>query len=246
MKLSVDIRKTLHAPDRVFNIDVCFSSDDDLMVIFGPSGSGKSVTFQAIAGMVAPDEGSIALGERTLYDSRRAINLAPQVRRIGYLFQDYALFPHLTVRHNVGFAVGASITGRQNLAARRRVNELLENFGLLELADSYPLQLSGGQRQRVALARALARKPDLLLLDEPFSALDPLLRDRTRKELLAVQSQFGVPMVLITHDPADLELFADHLIVFDNGRVVETLSQPNSAASGASTQRLRELLAQLY
>jgi len=244
VKLAVDIRKTLHAMDRTFTLDVRFTSDDDLIVIFGPSGSGKSVTFQAIAGLVSPDEGQITLGGRTLFDSAQKVDVRPQARRIGYLFQDYALFPHLTVRENVGFALGDPITGHLSLEAGQAVSELLRSFELSELAESHPKQLSGGQRQRVALARALAKKPELLLLDEPFSALDPLLRDRTRRELLAIQARFKVPMVIITHDPADVELFADHLILFENGRAVEDLSQ--SARGAASSDRVKELLSRLY
>ncbi len=214
------------------------------MVIFGPSGSGKSVTIQAIAGLITPDDGRIVLNGRTLFDTRRKVNLPARERNVGYLFQDYALFPHLNVLDNVAFALRPSLAARLDAQVRAQVESFLAAFELSEFGASFPRQLSGGQRQRVALARALIRKPDILLLDEPFAALDPLLRDKMRRELLQIQLRFGVPMVVITHDPADIELFADNLLVFEGGRIKESLAL---AADGtlARSQRVADIVRRL-
>lgn len=221
MKLRVDIRKTLRTRDRAFTLQACFTTLDDRVVVFGPSGSGKSVTMQCIAGLISPDEGVIQVGDRVLFDSTARIDLAPQQRRVGYLFQDFALFPHLNVEENVGFALRRGLRGGLDLGQRRTVHELLRLFDLDALAHSFPRQLSGGQRQRAALARALIVQPDVMLLDEPLSALDPLLRGRVRRELVALQRRFSVPMIVITHDPADVEAMAETILVYSHGQVAQ-------------------------
>lgn len=223
MRVQVRVQKVLRAPQRNFTLDADFSTEDEISVIFGPSGAGKSVTLQAIAGLLKPDAGYINIGERVLYDSIAGIDLPPCLRKVGYLFQDYALFPHLTVAQNVGFALtarGAKHRGESSSS----LNELLELFELRELAGNFPRQLSGGQKQRVALARALIVKPDILLLDEPFAALDPLLRDKMRQELLDLRARFQIPMLIITHDPDDVAAFVGTLLLFDGGRVSNTIS----------------------
>ena len=222
MKLDVQMRMRLKAEDRLFQLDVAFQSAKDLIVIFGPSGAGKSVTFQAIAGLIKPERGRIVLDGRVLFDSIAGVNLPARERNVGYVFQDYALFPHLTVAQNVAFPLRRSLWDGD--AAAAAVQEFLAKFDLADLGASYPRQLSGGQRQRVALARALIRKPDILLLDEPLAALDPVLRGKTRGELLKLQQSFAVPMVVITHDPADVEALAEDLIVFDIGKVARQIS----------------------
>ena len=247
MKIRVDIRKTLRSHDREFRLDVSFTAEHDRSVVFGPSGSGKSVTLQCIAGLLKPDEGRIEIGERVLFDSAAGINLRPQERNVGFVFQDYALFPHLTVEQNVAFGLTREIGERNDSGAR--VKEFLTLFELGPLARSHPRSLSGGQRQRVALARALIRHPDLLLMDEPLSALDPLLRSRVRRELSDMQTRFQVPMIVITHDPADVETLAQNVIVFEHGRVAQVLSlKEGAAAGGDSAQRemLDRALADLY
>jgi molybdate transport system ATP-binding protein len=242
MKLQVEVRKVLRAGDREFRLDASFHAEHDRVVVFGPSGSGKSLTMQCIAGLLRPDAGRIVVDGRVLFDSRTAVDLRPQERNVGFVFQDYALFPHMSVRENIGFG----LTGRSNRVAA--ILELLDLFELDAVADAHPRDLSGGQRQRVALARALIRRPRLLLLDEPLSALDPLLRSRVREELVATQRRFQVPMVVITHDPADVEAFAENVVVFDQGRVARTLDlgdgdhpMPDSEREGRIAGALSDL-----
>ncbi len=245
MKLEVAIQKSLRAQDRVFELDVKFQTAKDLIVIFGSSGSGKSVTVQAIAGLLTPDRGRIGLNGRTLYDSSARINLPARQRNVGYVFQDYALFPHLTVAQNVSFPVQHMLWNKPKRIAEQEGEEFLSKFDLADLSSSYPRQISGGQRQRVALARALICKPDILLLDEPFAALDPMLRDRMRQELLQIQARFSVPMVVITHDPADVELFAETLILFEAGRVIRSVELGDHTLSDVRIEQVRQALGSL-
>lgn len=217
--IRVDFEKEIRSQGRTFRLRTSFASDERCVVLFGPSGAGKTLTLKAVAGLLTPDAGVISVGDRVLFDAERGVNLPARRRKIGYLFQDYALLPHRTVEENVGFGLCPWWRRRPREADRARVGELLGAFGLVPLARSYPAHLSGGQRQRAALARALARRPDLLLLDEPFAALDPPLRARMRDGLKAVLGEFRVPVVLITHDPADVEALADTLVVFEEGQV---------------------------
>lgn len=221
MKLSVDIHKTLRSREREFHLHATFVAVDDLAVIFGPSGSGKSLTIQAIAGLVAPDHGRIQVADRLLFDSSAQVNLPARTREVGYLFQDYALFPHLTVRENIAYPLKKPWQWGIPAAIRDEVEAMMESFEIAQLAGNHPHELSGGQKQRVALARALIKRPSVLLLDEPFSALDATLRQRMRLELLELRQRFDVPLVVITHDPADVEVFGDTLVVFEQGRVAE-------------------------
>ncbi len=223
MKILVDIKKRLWSGRRVFSLDVAFASDQDIVVLFGPSGAGKSLTLQAIAGLTTPDAGRIVVGERVLFDAEQHIRVPARHRDVGYVFQDYALFPHLTVAQNVSFGLKRGWPWYLPRGDRLRLEEVLDIFELTPLRQSPPRDLSGGQRQRVALARALIRRPSLLLLDEPFSALDALLRAKMRRELLKVQARFKVPVILITHDPEDVAALAQTVVVYDTGRISQVL-----------------------
>lgn len=224
MKILVDIKKRLGSGRRVFSLEASFASDKDVVVLFGPSGAGKSLTLQAIAGLTTPDAGRIVVGERVLFDSSRNLTIPARHRDIGYVFQDYALFPHLTVAQNVAFGLKGAWPWYLPRPDRLRLEEVLEIFELAPMRDSLPRDLSGGQRQRVALARALIRRPSLLLLDEPFSALDALLRARMRQELLRVQERFSLPVILITHDPEDVAALAQTVVVYDAGRIRQVMA----------------------
>jgi len=222
MVIQVAVEKSLESKTRQFKLAAAFTSEEQCVVLFGPSGSGKTLTLQSIAGLVAPDAGKIALNGRVLFDSRNGLNVPSRHRNIGYLFQDSALFPHLTVLENVGFGLKQNWPWRLSREGRRRVMEFLELFEIPQLAHSFPADISGGQKQRVALARALIQKPDLLLLDEPFAALDTLLRMKLREELAKIRSAFDIPVVMVTHDPEDIRAFAETLVIYETGRVRES------------------------
>ena len=221
MLIQLDVEKELVSRGRSFRLEAAFSSEEQFVVLFGPSGSGKTLTLQSVAGLINPDAGRIALNGRVLFDSKAGINVPSRERRIGYLFQDYALFPHLSVLENIGFGLKKNWQWRLGREDMCRVEELLQVFEIPHLGCSLPHELSGGQKQRVALARALIREPSLLLLDEPFSALDTLLRARLREELIRIQAMFNIAVIMITHDPEDIAAFAETLVIYDAGRVCE-------------------------
>lgn len=219
MSLHIQIQKKLQAGDRTFDLDIAFASDSDRIVLYGPSGSGKSLTLKAIAGLMTPDAGHIVLDDRPLFDAGKQINLRPQERNVAYLFQDYALFPHLTVAQNIAFGLARGAFNMRKPASHPAVQKWINTFELQAIAGSHPGQISGGQRQRVALARALVSEPDILLLDEPFSALDLSLRERMRKEMDELQRRLDVHMLLITHDPADVDALGDVVFEVRDGRI---------------------------
>lgn len=219
MSVDIHISKRLRANDRVFDLDIAFSSDSDRIVLFGPSGAGKSLTLKAIAGLMHPDQGRIRLNQRTLFDADQGIDIRTQERNVAYLFQDYALFPHLTVAQNIAFGLQRGCFNLRRPATHPAVKKWLANFELEAIANSYPSQISGGQRQRVALARALVPEPDILLLDEPFAALDLSLRAHMRRELSELQQRLAVPMLIITHDPADVEALGEAVFEVRDGRI---------------------------
>jgi molybdate transport system ATP-binding protein len=191
--------------------------DFSLTVLFGPSGSGKTTALRCLAGLERPDRGYIRFGHETWFDSARRVLVPPQQRRIGYLFQDYALFPHLTVAQNIRY--GLRRVGRAE--RQHRVAEIIDLLGLTGLEDRYPKQVSGGQQQRVALARALVCRPRLLLLDEPLSALDAPTREQLRRQLRRWLVQLRTPAMLVTHDRIEALALGDHLVVLDAGRVCQ-------------------------
>ena len=191
--------------------------DPRVTVILGPSGSGKTTLLRCLAGLERPQQGHLRFREETWFDANRRAWVPPERRELGVLFQDYALFPHMTVARNIAFA-GVAMDGA---ARRRRTVELLETFGLAGLERRYPRELSGGQQQRVALARAVFRQPKLLLLDEPLSALDPLTREDVRDELRLLIAQLRIPTYLVTHDRNDALALGDQTMLIDAGRVVQ-------------------------
>lgn len=217
--IDVAIRKTLQAGPRRFELDLAFRSSAERLVILGPSGSGKSLLLQAIAGLVRPDAGHVRLAGRTLFDAAAGIDLPTRQRRLGFVFQDYALFPHLDVRQNIGFGRSRGAFNPSRRSRDPRVEDWLRRLDLQALAHQFPDQISGGQRQRVAVARALVGEPEVLLLDEPFAALDPGLRRELRNELDALQRRLGIPMLLITHDPEDAAALGDEVLTLDDGRL---------------------------
>ena len=219
MNMHVTIRKHIVTADRQFALDIDFDSDSRRIAMFGPSGAGKSLTLRAIAGLLAPDSGRIVLNGRALFDSETGVDVRPQERRVAYLFQDYALFPHLTVAQNIAFGLSRGWRNPARRALPPEAARWVDAFGLREIVNQYPSQISGGQKQRVALARALVAQPDIVLLDEPFSALDPALRTRMRAELRALQESLDVPMVVISHDPKDVEVLGDHVLEIRDGRI---------------------------
>lgn len=222
MRLDVSIQRRIEDANRPFALDVTFASDARRIVLFGPSGAGKSLTLRAIAGLLRPDSGHVRVDGRVLFDAARDVDLPARERRIGYVFQDYALFPHLTLAQNVAFGLMLGLRNpprKRVLAAARR---WMKVFGIDRLADRYPSQVSGGEQQRTALARALAPEPPLLLLDEPFAALDAELRDRLRENLLALHMQRpDLQMLVITHDPADVTALGEYVLHIRDGRAVE-------------------------
>jgi molybdate transport system ATP-binding protein len=238
-RLEVLIRKSLPG----FTLDVEWSAGAGVAALFGPSGSGKTLTLQCLAGLVRPDAGRIVVNDQVLFDAATGIDVPPQRRRVGYVFQGYALFPHLSVRHNVGFG----LRDRPRAERRRRVDEVLDRLSLAAYAERSPGELSGGQRQRVALGRALATDPALLLLDEPLSALDLPLRQALRDELRGILAGWGTAAVLVTHDLTEAYRLGDRIVVYEDGRVIqaapraELLWQPSSR-SVARVMGLRNLL----
>ena len=209
MSLQVSIKKKLGA----FYLDVEFENDGGVLALLGASGSGKSMTLKCVAGIETPDEGRIILDGRTLFDSEAKINLSPRRRGIGYLFQNYALFPNMTVRQNIESGI------RGNREQRRTVSdEKINQLYLAGLEDKYPHQLSGGQQQRVALARILASSPEMILLDEPFSALDSYLQWQLEMELVDALQQFGGMALYVSHSRDEVYRVCDNVCVINDGK----------------------------
>ena len=235
----IDIALELTVADgkRSFDLDAAFASAAPVVALYGDSGAGKSITLQAIAGLLQPRRGHVRINGRTLYDSAARVDVPASERRLGYLFQSYALFPHLSVRDNVAFGL-TSWRKRLGHADARRVDDLLHSFGLTEMAHSRPATLSGGQQQRVALARALVCNPDALLLDEPFAALNPMLRQALRRELADVRARWQVPMLMITHDIEDVLALANVAFLFEQGRVVRAVDLDRAESRDAKCAQL--------
>lgn len=233
MSLTVDIHKKFPG----FSLDVSFTAGDGRIGILGASGCGKSMTLKCIAGIEKPDSGKIVIDGRTVFDSGAKINLEARKRNAGYLFQNYALFPTMTVEQNIAIATrGIPATER-----RKVIEESLRKMRLENCGKRYPAGLSGGQQQRVALARMLASKPDIIMLDEPFAALDSYLRTAMEEELMETLSPFPGTILFVSHNRDEVYRICDKLIILDNGQLVgegekqKIFADPQTLAAAALT-----------
>lgn len=220
-----------------FDLSVDFETRDELTVLFGPSGAGKTLTLECVAGFVSPDRGEIRFGDETLFDSGAKVDLAARKRRIGYVFQKDALFPHMTLRGNLEFAARpGSGNGESGL-----IEETLDRFGLTPLAGRRPHQVSGGERQRCSIARILVSRPRLILLDEPARGLDVSLREQLYAVLAQVRAQYRLPMILVTHDLQEAFALGDRMLVYDCGRIIQDGS-PADVHAGPGSPEVARLL----
>jgi molybdate transport system ATP-binding protein len=230
--IRVDVRKKLSLATGEAHLEATFAlAPGSFVTLHGPSGAGKTTLLKILAGLVQPEAGTVTVGEETWLDTRRKLSVPPQRRAVGLVFQDYALFPNLTVRENVAF-------GLDDKKHQGRVTELLERTGLMGLASRKPATLSGGQQQRVALARTLVRQPKLLLLDEPFAALDVATKSTLRNELLEFHRQYGLTTILVSHDPVEIYQLPDYQLEMDQGRLVRQGSPRNPSGAGAQNDRI--------
>ncbi|MDF2501636.1 MAG: potA 1 [Anaerosporomusa subterranea] len=209
--LNVDIKKRLAD----FTLDVRFSVENNILVLFGPSGAGKTTILRSIAGLIKPDQGTISYCDQLFFCSVTKTFLAPQHRRVGYMFQEYALFPHMNVEKNIWYGVKGSKEKADELYGK-----LMDLLKIETLASRFIDKLSGGERQRVALARALMAQPNILLLDEPLSALDKDTRCELQAELRTMQSIWKIPFILVTHDPEEAKALGDQFLFIEKGRQV--------------------------
>ena len=211
--LEVEIRTDLAE----FTLAVNFSVDNNILVLFGPSGAGKTTVLRSIAGLHRPDQGRICYDGKLFFDSATNTCLPPQHRRVGYMFQDYALFPHMNVQKNIWYGVKESNAGAIELYGR-----LMELLKIEKLSSRSVDQLSGGEKQRVALARALMAQPSILLLDEPLSALDKATRSELQSELKTMQAIWQIPFILVTHDPEEAKALGQQFVFIERGRQLDT------------------------
>ncbi len=236
MYLHVKISKKLtNKNSNEFVLNAEFKCGNEMIVLFGPSGAGKTLTLECIAGLEVPDKGYINVNGITYFDFEKSINISPQKRNTGYLFQNFALFPHLTVEENIIFGL------RSGNNTKEKMQEMLDVFEIHGLEKRYPSQLSGGQRQRVALARALITRPKILLLDEPFSSLDYIVRMRLRRDLKKIRKIIKIPIILITHNPVEAYTMADTIIVYKHGGI-EQIAPPKEIFSKPINENVAKLV----
>jgi len=211
MFLEFSVNKKLHASSGIFDFDVQLSvKEGEIVTIFGKSGAGKTTILRILAGLTLPDSGLIQVGNQIWYDSKTKVNLPVKHRSTGFVFQDYALFPNMSVRENLEFAY----------KDKKRIDELLDFVKLTNLQHRMPQTLSGGQKQRVALARALVKKPELLLLDEPLSALDINMRQELQDLILKINKELNVTLILVSHDLAEIFKLSERVYIIDEGRII--------------------------
>jgi molybdate transport system ATP-binding protein len=226
------LKKKLHAANGIMNLDVDLHiQKGELVTLYGPSGAGKTSILRMLAGLSKPDEGSIIVNGEYWFGSNRKINVRPQRRNIGIVFQDYALFPNMTVEGNLSYALPKG-------ESASKIDALLDLMELSNFRDKRPVYLSGGQRQRVALARALVRKPDVLLLDEPMSALDTTLRLKIQDYILSVHRQFELTTILVTHDILEVIRLSSRVFMIEEGKIIKE----GSPRDMLPVETLRQLL----
>jgi len=231
--ISATVRKLLHGAEGDFNLTANLEvAEGEFIALFGPSGVGKTTLLRCLAGLELAESGNIIVNGETWLNTSSRINLAPQQRRVGYMFQDYALFPNMTVRGNLEFALRKG-------SDKKRVNELLALMDLGELQNRMTETLSGGQKQRVALARALASEPRLLLLDEPFSALDAEMRTHLHDEILRLQRHFGITTIIVSHDVGEVYKLASRVIMMESGRIVQQGNPSEVFSAGQTSGKFR-------
>ena len=226
MTLAISLVKRLGP---AFALDVSFNAPPGITMLFGASGSGKTTLLRCIAGLTRPDEGRIAIGDRVLFDSTSGVDVAVQDRHVGYVFQHAALFPHMSLRENIGYGLTRVSTDER----RQRVSAIAESFRIAQFLDRRPAHVSGGERQRAALARALVTAPSLLLLDEPLSALDHAIQSHIMDDLRRANETRRIPMIYVTHSHREVYTLGERAVVIDNGRVItsgtphEVLDRPD-------------------
>jgi molybdate transport system ATP-binding protein len=233
--IEVSLKKRLFASKGYMHLDIAFAiNPGELVTLYGPSGAGKTTILRMLSGLAAPDEGTISVNGETWYDSERRIDLKPQVRNVGIVFQDYALFPNMTVQENLAYALN------KNQPAKI-VFELLELMELSSLASKKPGVLSGGQQQRVALARAIVRKPKILLLDEPLSALDTTLRLKLQDYIIMAHRQYHLTTILVSHDIIEVIRLSQNVFLIEDGRIVKQ-GPPTDVLPVQALRRMMEAL----
>jgi molybdate transport system ATP-binding protein len=237
MAIIIDIKKKILSANGEMTLDInTILQMGELTTLFGKSGAGKTTLLRIIAGLVKPDSGKILVKGQTWFDSDKRINLPPQQRGIGFMFQDYALFPNMTVEENIAFA--------QKEKNKDQITNLINSFGLSEFRKRKPSGLSGGQKQRVALARALAHNPKLLLLDEPLSALDASMRNSLQNEIANANQIFGATILLVSHDMTEVFRLSNHVVCIDNGKVSKT-GTPEKVFSDTSISGKFQIIGQV-
>jgi molybdate transport system ATP-binding protein len=220
-----------------FSLDIEVAASPGVTVLYGASGAGKTLTLDCISGFIHPDNGRVLLDDRILYDASARVHLPPRDRRCGYVFQNYALFPHMTLRQNLAFAA----EGRPRLDRHRFVNDMLERFHITEFAARYPHEVSGGQKQRCSIARTLVANPKLLLLDEPARGLDAALREDLYSILRELRTDYRIPIILVTHDLEECFATGDQLLIYLNGKIVQS-GEPRKVLDRPATSEIARIL----
>jgi molybdate transport system ATP-binding protein len=235
--LKLQLHKSFPGAGRDFALDVQFTIAPGITILFGPSGAGKTTLLDCIAGLTNPDSGKIAIADQVLFDHAQATNIPPQHRKAGYVFQDLALFPHLSVEKNVEYGL-ATI---DNAARQKKTQAILESFRITHLRDRKPKEISGGERQRVALARALVTDPWLLLLDEPLAALDASTKSKIIDDLRTWNTAHNIPILYITHNREEVFALGDRVLVLENGRIIAD-GTPHAVMSAPRRESLAQLI----